>query len=56
MNAYNKETNLIDEELLYNHSYEIDTKNKQIENEYICINLEHVDKLYELYKKKYNFI
>ena len=54
LNAYNLETKLINEKLLLNHSYEIDTKNKQIENEYIRINLEHTDKLYELYKKNYN--
>ena len=54
LNSLNKETNLFNEELLSNHTYEIDIKNKQIENEYIRIQLEHVDKLYELYKKDYN--
>ena len=54
LNAYDKETNIMDEKLLYNHSYEIDTKNKQIENEYIRISLDHTDRLYELFKKNYN--
>jgi len=56
LNALNKETNLFNEDLLLNHTYEIDIKNKQIENEYIRINLEHIDKLYELYKKDYNLL
>jgi hypothetical protein len=50
-NAYDKETKNFNEQLLYSHTYEIDTKNKQIENEYIKNNLDHVDKLYKLLVK-----
>ena len=56
LNVYNSETKLINEDLILNHSYEVDTKNKQIENAYIRITLEHIDKLYKLYKKDFYFI
>ncbi len=47
-NAYDRERKEFNQKLLYSHTYEIDTKNKQIDNEYIKNNLDHVDKLYKL--------